>query len=69
MATVGMTIRSTVNRKSGFTHYLMLWREVLHPIDLMVNPGGEEDRGTPGTCAARHQEVITTANREAQQKL
>ena len=53
MATVGMAIRSTVNRQTGFTqNFLMLGREVLHPIDLMLHPGGEEDRGTPGTYVA-----------------
>ena len=34
-ATVGMAIRSTVNRQTGFTpNFLMLGREVLQPIDL-----------------------------------
>ena len=56
LATVGMEIRSTVNRQTGFTpNFLMLGREVLQPIDLMLNPGGEEERRTPGTYAARHQ--------------
>ena len=40
-----MAIRSTVNRQTGFTpNFLMLGREVLQPIDLMLNPGGEEER-------------------------
>ena len=43
----------------------MLGREVLQPIDLMFHPGVEEDRGTPGTYAARHQEAMRTAHREA----
>ena len=53
LATVGMAIRSTVNRQTGFTpNFLMLGREVLQPIDLMLNAGGEEERRTPGTYAA-----------------
>ena len=59
LATVGMAIRSTVNRQTGFTPtFLMLGREVLQPIDLMLNPGGEEERRTPGAYAARHQEAM-----------
>ena len=70
LATVGMAIRSTVNRQTGFTPYfLMLGREVLQPIDLMLNPVGEEERRTTGTYAARHQEAMRTARREARQKL
>ena len=70
LATVGMAIRSTVNRQTGCTpNFLMLGREVLQPIDLMLHPVGEEDRGTPGTYAARHQEAMRTAHREAWQKL
>ena len=66
LATVGMAIRSTVNRLTGFTpNFLMLGREVLQPIDLMLNPGGEEERRTPGTYAARHQEAMRTDHREA----
>ena len=43
LATLGMAIRSTVNRQTGFTpNFLMLGREVLQPIDLMLNAGGEE---------------------------
>ena len=39
LVTVGMAIRSTVNRQTGFTpNFLMLGREVLQPIDLMLNP-------------------------------
>ena len=65
-----MAIRSTVNRQTGFTpNFLMLGREVLQPIDLMLNPGGEEKRRTPGTYAVRHQEAMRTAHREARQKL
>ena len=68
LATVGMAIRSTVNRHTGFTpNFLLLWREVLQLIDL--NPGGEEERRTPGTYAARHQEAMRTAHREARQKV
>ena len=53
LSTVGMAIRSTVNCQTGFTpNFLMLGREVLQPIDLMLNPGGEEERITPGTYAA-----------------
>ena len=67
LATVGITIRSTVSRQTGFTpNFLMLGREVLQHIDLMLHPGGEEERRTP---AARHQEVMRTAHREVQQKL
>ena len=48
LATVGMIIRSTVNRQTGFTpNFLMFGREVLQPIDLMLNPGGEEERRAP----------------------
>ena len=55
LATVGLAIRSTVNRQTGFTpNFLMLGREVFQPLDLMLNPGGEEERRTPGTYAARH---------------
>ena len=64
-----MAIRSTDNRQTGFTpNFLMLGREVLQPIDLMLNPGGEEERRTPGTYAARHQEAMRTAHREVRQK-
>ena len=70
LATVGMTIRSTVNRQTGFTpNFLMLGREVLQPIDLMIHPGREEDRGTHGTYDARHEEAMRTAHREVRQKL
>ena len=66
LTTVGMAIRSTVNRQTGFTpNFLMLGREVLQPIDLMLNPGCEEERRTPGTYAARYQEAMRTAHREA----
>ena len=69
LATVGMAIRSTVNRQTGFTpNFLMLGREVLQPIDLMLNPGCDEEQRTPGTYAARHQEAMRTAHREARQK-
>ena len=65
-----MAIRSTVNRQTGFTPiFLMLGREVLQSIDLMLHPGREEDRGTPVTYDARHQEAMRTAHREARQKL
>ena len=58
LATVGMAIRSTVKRQTGFTpNFLMLGREVLQPIDLMLNPGCGEEQRTPGTYAARHQEA------------
>ena len=44
LATLGIAIRSTVNRQTGFTrNFLMLGREVLQPNDLMLHPGGEED--------------------------
>ena len=70
LATVDMVIRSTDNRQIGFTpNFLMLGREVLQHIDLMLNPGGEEERITPGRYAARHQEAMRTAHREARQKL
>ena len=65
-----MAMRSTVNRQTGFTpNFLMLGREVLQPIDLMLHPGGEEDRGISGTYAERHQEAMKTAHRESRQKL
>ena len=65
-----MAIRSTVNRQTSFIHNcLMLGREVLQHIDLMLHPGGEEERGTPGTHAARHQEAMRTAHRETRQKV
>ena len=70
LATIGMAIRSTVNRQTGFTpNFLMLGREVLHPIDLMLLPGGEEDRGSPGTYVARHEEAMGNSHRELRQKL
>ena len=71
LATVGMAIRSTVNCQTGCTpNFLMLGREVLQPIDLMLKPGDEEERRrTPGTYAARHQEAMRTAHREAREKL
>ena len=70
LATVGRAIRSTVNRTTNFTPtFLMLGREVLQPIDLMLDPGREEDRCTPGTYAARHHESMRTAHRESRQKL
>ena len=59
LATVGMAIRSTVNRQTGFTlNFLMIGREVLQPIDLMLNPGGEEERRTPWTYAARRETLM-----------
>ena len=65
-----MAIRSTVNRQTGFTpNFLMLGREVLQHIDLILHPGGEEERGTPGTYMAHHQEAMRTAHEEARQKL
>ena len=65
LATVGMAIRSTGNRQTGFTpNFLILGREVLHPIDLMLHPVGEEERKTPGSDAARHQEAMRTAHRK-----
>ena len=70
LATVGMAIRSTVNRQTVFTpNFLMSGREVLQPIDLMFNPGCGEEQRTPGTYAARHQEAMRTAHREARLKL
>ena len=42
---------------------------MLQHIDLMIYPGGEEERRTPGTYAAHHQEAMRTAHREARQKL
>ena len=67
---VGMAIRSTVNRQTGFTpNFPMLGRAVLQPIDLMLIPGCDEEQRTPGTYAARHQEAMRTAHREARQKL
>ena len=63
MANLGMAIRSTVNRSTGFTpNFLMVGQEVLQPIDLMLYPGGEDERKTPGTYAARHQEAMRTAS-------
>ena len=58
LGTVGMAIRSTVNRQTGFTpDFLMLGREVLQPIDSLIQPdAAEHNRGTPGTYAARHRE-------------
>ena len=47
----------------------MIGSEVLQPIDLMLHPGGEEERRTLGTYAARHQEAMRTVHREARQKL
>ena len=35
----------------------------------MPHPVGEEDRGTPGTYAARHREAMNTAHKEPRQKL
>ena len=51
MATVCMAIRSSFKSP-------MLWREVLQSINLMLHPRREEDRGTPVTYAARHQESM-----------
>ena len=64
LGTVGMAIRSTVNRQTGFTpNFLMLGREVLQPIDLMIQPDvAEHNRGTPGTYAARHREAMGIAH-------
>ena len=42
---------------------------MLQPIDLILNPGGEEERSTHGAYSARHQEAMRTAHREARQKL
>ena len=45
LATVGMAIRSTVNRQTGFApNFLMLGQEVLQHIDMMFHLGGEEER-------------------------
>ena len=61
-----MAIRSNVNRQIGFTpNFLMLGLEVLHPIDLMLHPGGEEERETHGTYAVHHQETMRTVHRGA----
>ena len=61
-----MAIRSTVNRQTGFTpNFLVLGREMLQPIALMLHPRGEEQRRTPGTYAACHQEAMRTAHRDA----
>ena len=58
-----MAIRSTVNRQTGFTpNFLMLGRDVLQHIDLMLHPGGEEDRGTPGTYVTGHQGAMRMAH-------
>ena len=71
LGTVGMAIRSTVTRQTGFTpNFLMLGREVLQPIDLMIQPEvAEQNRGTPGTYAARHWEAMGIAHRIARQNL
>ena len=42
---------------------------MLHPIDLMFHPAREEDRGTHGTHAVRHQGVMRPDHREARQKI
>ena len=47
----------------------MFGLEGLQPIYLMLNPGCEEERRTPGAYAARHQEATRTTHREARQKL
>ena len=45
LAPVCMAIMSTVNHQNGFTpNFLMLGGEVLQHIDLMLHPGGKEDR-------------------------
>ena len=71
LGTMGMAIRSTVNRQTGFTpNFLMLGREVLQPIDLMIQPDvAEQNRCTPGTYAARHREAMGIAHRIARQNL
>ena len=49
LATVGMAIRSTVNRQTGFTpNFLMLGREVLQPIDLMLIQELKKNEGLVG---------------------
>ena len=47
----------------------MLGRVVLQHVDMMLHPGGEEDRETPGKYTVRHQKAMRTAYREARQKL
>ena len=42
---------------------------MLQPIDLMLHPGGEDDRGPLGIYAAFHQEAMRTAHRESRHKL
>ena len=71
LGTVGMAIRSTVNRQNGVTpNCLMLCREMLQPIDLMIQPEvAEQNRGTPGTYVARHWEAMGIAHRIARQEL
>ena len=71
LGTVGMAIRSTVNRQTGFTpNFLMLGREVLQPIDLMIQPDmAEHNRGTSGTYAARHREAMGIDHRIARPNL
>ena len=71
MGTVGMELRSTVNRQTGYTqNFLMLGREVLQSVDLMIQPYvTEHNRGTPGTYAARHQDAMGMAHRNARQNL
>ena len=71
LGTMGMAIRSTVNRQNGLTpNFLMLGREVLQPIDLMIHPDvAEHNRGTPGTYAVRHREAMGIAHRITRQNL
>ena len=49
--------------------FLCLGKKCFQPIDLMLHPGGNEDRGTPVTYVTRHQDAMRMAHREAWQKL
>ena len=42
---------------------------MLQHIDLMLHPGGEDERGTHRTYASRHQEDLRNAHRDARKKL
>ena len=71
LGTVGMAIRSTVNRQTGFTpNFLMLGREVMQPIDLMLRQElPDVDDRTPGSYAMRHKEAMGLAHRIARENL
>ena len=70
LGTVGMAIRATVNRQTGFTpNFLMLGREVMQPIDLMFHANDRQATHPPRSYIERHCEAMRTAHQIARENL